>query len=140
MPRYLRTFDEIKKGVALQFQGLNSIQIAKALTEQHLTKLFNDGHITKQLLTIFIKISDNRQSYPRDENIKDLLAKMKTHLPEGTKLQDSILRGTIVHPKRIRSLKKTEQWKEFQEIFTKEYTELEAKKAATEVFEQKYKT
>ena len=136
MPRYLRTFDEIKQGVALHFQGFNYVEIAIAITETHLTKLYTDGYITKDLLEKWIEISKNRQTSPRDENIKDLLAKMKAHLIKGTKLKDSIIRAAIVHPKRIRSLAKTEQWIEFQESFEKEHTLLEAKKVAKKTFQQ----
>lgn len=136
MPRYLRTFSEIKIGVAMQFEGHNFVDIAKTLTRSYLTKLYNDGHIDRSRLETYIEISENRQTTPRDENIRDLLKKMKAHLPEDLNLKDSTLRAAIVHPKRIRSLAKTEQWREFQESFEKEHTRLEAQKAANETFQQ----
>ena len=133
MPRYLRTFDEIKKGVTLQFEGYNLPKIAKILTAEYIQKLFDDGHITKSLNDTFIKISEERHN---NESTTNLLKKMKTHLPTGTKLEDSMLRGTIVQVKRLRDLAKTEQWKEFQSTFEKERTKLEAEKAAKESFER----
>ena len=140
MPRYLRTFDEIKTGVTLQFEGHTHASIAKVLTAQYIEKLCEDGHITPWDRTRFIQISEERKT---DENIKDLLEKMKAQLPEiisenATAKIVSLLRSAIVHPKRIRTLAKTNQWKEFQAAFEKEHARLEAEKAAKEAFERKH--
>ena len=134
MPRYLRTFDEIKKGVVLQFEGHTFASIAKVLTAEYIQQLYKDGHLTPFERTNLITVSENRKI---DENIKDLFKKMKKYIADGNKIEDSVLRNAIVHPKRIRTLAKSEQWKDFKTAFEKEHTKLEAEKAAKEAFDKK---
>ena len=132
MPRYLRRFKEIKRGVILQYEGLDCVSIAKKLTEENLDDLRAKNKIDAKVLTELNRINENRKS---STSIRSLLQEMKTYLPDGFEIEN--LSDKIVHPKRIQALAKTDLWQEFAQEFDKEHTKLLAKAAASEIFKER---
>ena len=135
MPLKKQKFEEIKKAVIWEIEGMNALGIAKALTQDNLTKLWQEK-IIRHPKTLQTLVAINKNRCERD-NITDIIEDMR----EKASLQPPQIKDishAIVHPKRIRSLMKSELWNEYKEAFHKEHIEQIAKAEATKFVNKTY--
>ena len=139
MPRYLSTFNEIKKGVKLAFEGMTTFQIAKTLTQEYLTQIHKDGLISEKTLQEFLEINENRTYTQSNKSIRNEMQEWVEAHETGKPITKELaerLKDAIVHVKRVQTLTTSDTWIEFDKTFRAEYIRLEAEKAASKVFQK----
>ncbi|MXV74510.1 hypothetical protein F4Z99_09545 [Candidatus Poribacteria bacterium] len=139
MPRHLSTFNEIKKGVKLAFEGMTTFEIAKTLTQEYLTEIHKDGLISEQTLQELLEINNNRAYTQSNRSIltemQEWVEAHETGKPITNELSER-LKDAIVHVKRVQTLMTSDTWIEFDKAFREKYIQLEAEKAASKVFKK----
>ena len=132
MPLKKSTFTEIKKGVILEIEGAGPLEIAKALTAEYLKELHERHRFPTERLLILLQINKDRSQY---DSIRDIAAAMREQLQPGSQAHQEI-KDTIVHPKRVRDMKRSDLWKEFAQEVRAEHIRLLAREEARKLLEK----
>ena len=138
MPVKKQRFEEIKKGVILEIEGMNALEIAKELTADNLTALYEQKIFTdSRTLKAILKINSDRSERSNNEDVSDemwyAIQNFENYIPKTSPIAPA-----IVNPKRIRALMKTDIWREYKDAFHKEHIQLVAKEEATKFFNRTY--
>ena len=134
MPIKKTKFDEIKKGVIMEVEGLGPLDIAKNLTTEYIKELQAKTGFPEETLKALLEINENRG---QQHNIKGIAKRMRGHLNSYLDAYSEI-ESLIVHPKRIRDMMHNDIWKEFKAEFQKEHVKLVAQEEAKKLVERQY--
>lgn len=138
MPVKKQRFEEIKKGVVWEIEGMNALEIAKQLTADNLTalyeqRIFTDHRTLKEVLRINSDRSERSNNEDVSEKMWTAIRNFELKIP-----QTSPIAPAIVNPKRIRSLMKSDLWQDYKDAFHKEHIQLVAKEEAAKFVNRTY--
>ena len=133
MPAKKTNLSEIKKGVIYEIEGMSAIEIAKALTADNFTILYEKEIISLQTTLASLKYLNKN----RNERYKksDLIAAMKTCAPL-TRNQIPHVENAFVTVDRIRQAMRSETWKTYKEAFKEQHLKLIAEQEAKRYVEE----
>ena len=124
MPRKIRTFNEIERGVHLRFEGKTFLEIAKMITQENFERLLKEGDITKG---DYIALNEINWSREHNQTNKRTLNLMEPHLPNSISTDDFPMK--IVSARRLQQLAASEQWAEYERTYNRIESERRARQA-----------
>ena len=134
MPIQKWNFNEIRKGVVMEIEGKQALEIAKSLTADYLAQLCEQEEVSKETKKRLLRINEARGQLDSIQSISNEMGEvLKTNHPDAIKE----VKGLIVHPKRVRDMMQSNLWKEFRIEFEKEHIKLIAQAEARKHVESK---
>ena len=125
MPRKIRTFNEIERGVHLRFEGKTFLEIAKMITQENFEKLLKDGDITKG---DYIALNEINWLREHNQTNKSTLEEMEPYLPNSIPVNDFSMK--IVSARRLQHLATSQQWTEYETTYHRIESERRARQAS----------
>ena len=127
MPVKKFNLDEIKKGVIFEIEGMNAIEIAKALTKDNFAKLYEQNILNvPRTLSSLVELNHKRNiHYKKSDMINDMKNISPLHSTQVPHIEKA-----FVTVDRVRRMIKSEIWIEYKKEFQKRHLQLIAEKEA----------
>ena len=134
MPLKKFNIDEVKKGVIYEIEGMNAIEIAKALTADNFAELYKQNILNvPRTLASLVELNQKRNiHYKKSDMINDMKKISPLHSTQVPHVEKA-----FVTVERVRRMIKSEIWTEYKKEFQKQHLQLIAEKEAARYINEK---